>query len=171
MKFTKLLILPAIALAVSCSHHPKEAEQAKARLINQDGEEVGVVSIKKDADKLKISAVFSGLEENAKQGFHVHEVGECVGDFSSAKGHFNPKGHRHGAPEEVSHAGDLGNISTDKDGTAKFSYTTDELSLNDAKNSIIGKSLIVHYGKDDFKSQPSGASGERYACGVVTAIR
>lgn len=172
MKFSKILILPVIAtLSIACSHRSRDSETAKARLLDRNGEEVGIVKITEDGKELKISGVFSGLEEGAKQGFHVHEVGECVGDFKSAKGHFNPDGKKHGSPGDHSHAGDLGNIATDSDGTAEFTFETDKLSLNDSTNTIIGKSLIIHSGEDDFKSQPSGDSGSRYACGIIMAIR
>ena len=31
----------------------------------------------------------------------------------------------------------------------------------------VGKSLVVHAMPDDYKTQPSGGSGDRIACGVI----
>ena len=32
---------------------------------------------------------------------------------------------------------------------------------------VVGKSIIVHAGADDFTSQPSGNAGARIGCGVI----
>ena len=40
------------------------------------------------------------------------------------------------------------------------------LGGNPDKN-IIGKSIIVHGGMDDYKTQPTGNSGGRIGCGVI----
>lgn len=56
----------------------------------------------------------------------------------SAGSHFNPYGKTHGAPGDKNrHVGDLGNIQSDKDGSAKFTITDSQISLN-GETSIIG---------------------------------
>lgn len=35
---------------------------------------------------------------------------------------------------------------------------------------IIGKSVIIHESPDDYRTQPSGASGKMLACGVIKAM-
>jgi len=41
------------------------------------------------------------------------------------------------------------------------------IGCGDDSKDIIGKSIIVHQGTDDFKSQPSGAAGSRISCGGI----
>ncbi|HTH44317.1 MAG TPA: superoxide dismutase family protein, partial [Oxalicibacterium sp.] len=78
----------------------------------------------------------------------------------------------HGGPmTQAHHAGDLGNIIAQADGTATLHVTvpTTQISLKDtAINGIVGKSVIVHADPDDFVTQPSGNSGKRLACGVIS---
>ena len=40
--------------------------------------------------KVYVRIDINGLPSNRKFGFHVHEKGDCSGDFSGAGGHFNP---------------------------------------------------------------------------------
>ena len=55
----------------------------------------------------------------------------------------------HGAPEdETRHVGDLGNIVADSAGVASINITDDWISLNGI-NSIIGRGLVIHAGRDD----------------------
>jgi len=35
------------------------------------------------------------------------------------------------------------------------------------KESVIGRSVVVHVKADDLKTQPAGDSGARVACGVI----
>jgi superoxide dismutase, Cu-Zn family len=103
-----------------------------------------------------------------KHGFHVHEFGDCSApDGSSAGAHFNPNKTKHGGPDSSErHVGDLGNLVADETGKAHYERTDKIISLR-GPNSIIGKSIVIHSGEDDFKTQPSGNSGARVACGVI----
>jgi Cu-Zn family superoxide dismutase len=88
----------------------------------------------------------------------------------SAKGHFNPHGKPHASPTTAErHAGDLPPLKAAKDGRAKIDVTLDVLTLRPGPASIIGRGLIVHADPDDFKTQPTGNSGARIACGVIKA--
>ncbi|MBR1884477.1 MAG: superoxide dismutase family protein, partial [Clostridia bacterium] len=42
----------------------------------------------------------------------------------------------------------------------------DKFKIND----IIGKTVIIHDGTDDFKTQPSGNAGSKIACGEIVRI-
>lgn len=102
-----------------------------------------------------------------KHGFHIHELAVCQGDFESAGGHFAPLGNKHGSPEdEEHHAGDLGNLTANKDGRISHSFISDSISF-EGPTSIINRSVILHSGTDDFKTQPTGDSGKRIACGII----
>ena len=116
---------------------------------------------------VRVTGKFSGLAPG-KHGFHIHEKGDCSApDGSSAGGHYNPLGKSHGEPDATErHAGDLGNITADKSGHALYDRVDSQLSLN-GPYSIVGRSVIIHAGEDDLKSQPTGNAGARVACGVI----
>lgn len=103
-------------------------------------------------------------------GFHIHEFGDCSApDGSSAGAHFNPTNHKHGARTDSDrHVGDLGNIEADAQGRVHFEIIDNVISLG-GKDTIVGRSVIVHEKADDFKTQPSGDAGARQACGVIVA--
>lgn len=103
-----------------------------------------------------------------KHGMHIHECGDCTAtDASSAQGHFNPAGAKHGAPETMScHEGDFGNLVAGADGKAHLEFTSKMISF-EGETSVIGRSVIVHKSEDDLTTQPSGNSGARIACGVI----
>lgn len=101
----------------------------------------------------------SGLPQTETNIFaeHIHQNGECEGDFESAGAHFNPTDAPH--PQ---HAGDLPPLFS-ASGNALSIVLTDRFTLNQ----IVGKSVVIHEDPDDFTSQPSGNSGKRIACGVI----
>ena len=115
-----------------------------------------------------VAAVLSGLPPG-KHGIHLHEKGECVGpDFASAGEHFNPTNQPHACPPDTKrHAGDLGNIEVDADGTGRFELKTDLLTVDPGATSVVGRAVIIHDMADDCVSQPSGGAGVRLGCAVV----
>lgn len=102
---------------------------------------------------------------------HVHETGDCSApDATSAGGHWNPTGDEHGKFDmDPFHMGDIGNLTADADGNATLTFTTDKwcLDCEDETKNLIGKSLIVHEGVDDFTTQPTGDAGGRIGCLVI----
>ncbi len=151
--------------------HPDVA-MAMATVKAASGSKVeGVVHFAMKGDTVSVHAKISGLAPG-EHGFHVHEIGDCSApDAKSAGGHFNPASTDHGHPKgETHHAGDLGNITANAEGVAELSIDlpTSYLSLADgAANNITGRAVVVHGGTDDLKSQPSGAAGPRFGCGVI----
>ncbi|HEY0253537.1 MAG TPA: superoxide dismutase family protein [Kofleriaceae bacterium] len=129
----------------------------------------GTVEFKETDDGVEVTANLEGLKKG-DHGFHIHEKGDCSApDATSAGGHFNPSGHKHGAPDaEEHHEGDLGNITAEKDGKATKTFTIKGVSLKDGDTSIVGKGFIIHAKADDMKTQPTGNAGDRVACGVIT---
>jgi Cu-Zn family superoxide dismutase len=116
---------------------------------------------------VRVVAELSGLAPGP-HGFHIHQNGDCsAADGSSAGGHFNPTGEPHGDPmADEHHVGDLGNLTADGSGKATLDQVFPFLSLS-GTNSIVGRAVIVHQGKDDLNSQPSGDAGARVGCGVI----
>jgi Cu-Zn family superoxide dismutase len=102
-------------------------------------------------------------------GLHIHEKGDCSApDATSAGGHFNAAGNPHAAPaDKTRHNGDFGNIEIGADGKGQMTITTDMLTVTPGPNCVVGKSVIFHEKADDLKTQPTGAAGARYGCGVV----
>ncbi|MCB0308516.1 MAG: superoxide dismutase family protein [Bdellovibrionales bacterium] len=130
----------------------------------------GELTLTQIGDKqVLVKGIISGLAPNSKHGFHVHEKGDCTADdASSAGGHFNPTGSKHGALNETqSHAGDLGNITADKNGEANIDITKSGVTLDDQDISFLGRAIVVHEKADDLSSQPSGDAGKRIGCGVI----
>jgi len=103
---------------------------------------------------------------------HIHEKADCSSpDGKSAGGHWNPTFESHGkwGDENGYHKGDIGNVEADENGFAKIKMQTDEwcIGCGDENRDILGKSIIVHQGVDDFVSQPSGNAGARVSCGGI----
>ena len=131
----------------------------------------GNVVFRQRSNTVSMTAVFSGLEEG-EHAVHLHEKSDCSSDDgSSAGGHWNPTAQPHGewGDEAGYHKGDIGNFTVNANGTGTITFFTDEwcIGCSDDAKDIIGKSVIVHQGTDDFKSQPSGAAGSRVSCGGI----
>lgn len=146
------------------------ATGAMANIGSTEGHKTkGSVKFTAENGGVRVVADLTGLAPG-EHGFHIHQNGDCSApDGSSAGGHYNPTGEPHGGPNsEHHHVGDLGNITADASGNAKMDQAFSFLSLS-GTNSIVGHAVIVHQGKDDLTSQPSGAAGPRVGCGVITA--
>jgi len=148
---------------------PKEATATLTATPKSKSKVTGTITFKEVEGGVEVTANVEGLKAG-DHGWHVHETGDCSApDASSAGGHFNPGGHKHGGPEaEMRHEGDFGNLTAGKDGKATQTFTMKGISLGDGNTSIAGKGFIVHAKKDDLKTDPSGNSGDRIACGVIT---
>lgn len=177
----RLFILPlALTSFYSCSHQkmqegetespgkPKIVADAHVYVKDLKGKEIGHVVFKPHGSQgVLIEGEFHHLKPNSLHGIHVHEVGDCSGNFDKTGGHFNPAGYQHGKPHDHTHAGDLGNIKTDRNGKGTIKFTTDKLSINGGDHDALNRSLVIHENKDDYKSQPAGNSGKKIACGVI----
>jgi Cu-Zn family superoxide dismutase len=130
----------------------------------------GLVTFTKVPGGIKVVADIDGLTPG-KHGFHVHEHGDCSGkDGMKAGGHFNPTNSKHGGPDSPErHVGDLGNLEADEDGHAHYERI-DKLISFEGRNSILGRSIIIHADPDDYVTQPTGNSGARIACGKIEAV-
>lgn len=171
MKLFQLAIIVTF-LITACTYEEEVHEEMKTpdftkavAVVHALGESgvTGVVHFESSSEGVSVTAEFTGLEGN--HGFHIHQFGNCTAsDGTSAGGHFNPNGNMHSNPEAMDrHMGDMGNITANENGIASKSYIDGTISIDQ----IIGRGIIVHAGKDDLTSQPSGAAGSRIACGVI----
>lgn len=99
--------------------------------------------------------------ESPVLAFHIHSGGSCTGNgndaFSNAGTHYNP----YSCPHPY-HAGDMPPLFS-ANGSAFSVFLTDRFRVRE----IVGRTVIIHASPDDFKTQPSGSSGEKLACGVI----
>jgi len=81
---------------------------------------------------------------------HIHEFGDLRKGCKSLGGHFNPSGKQHGH-----HAGDLFyNLKANKNGHFLYDFLTDKISIfPEEKNSVIGRSIVIHSFTDDLGKQ------------------
>ena len=135
----------------------------------KDSNVKGTVSFTKLKDGVRIDGEVTGLTPGA-HGFHIHEKGDCgSGDGMSTGGHFNPLAKPHGNPVVPDHhAGDMPMLVADASGNAALIVELDVMTVGSGITDIVGRGLIVHKDPDDFTTQPTGNSGARVACGVIT---
>jgi superoxide dismutase, Cu-Zn family len=166
------ILLPACAH--KAHHKSASVEHAEAKIEARSGNKTvnGNAHFMLQNGVLTLTAKIEGLKPNSTHGFHIHEIGDCSkDDASSAGGHFSPNaGNQHGSHTNPNrHAGDLGNLKSDKNGVAEVTLTLPGLNLNTEEKaySVFGRAVVVHADADDFTTQPSGNSGSRIGCGVI----
>lgn len=166
LKGAAVLIAGSLAGSTLCF-----AQAATATLRNGEGKDVGRAELTQTPAGVLIRLSVKGLPAG-EHAFHVHAVGKCEPPFTSAGGHFNPDNRKHGlmAPDGH-HAGDMPNLHVPSSGDLEVEVVNAAITLERGKpNSVFdsdGSALIIHAGKDDYKSDPTGEAGGRIACGLV----
>lgn len=146
---------------------------AMAQLESRSGSTaVGELEFTASDGAVTIRGELAGLTAGKEHAFHVHERGDCSApDAESAGPHFNPGNGPHGPPtvaQNERHLGDLPNLLADAQGRSAVTAAIIGATLRDGgPNDLVGKAVIVHVDRDDYVTQPSGASGSRIACGVI----
>jgi Cu-Zn family superoxide dismutase len=146
--------------------------QATASLIDAASKNVGTVNFADTPAGLLVMGTVSGLGLGT-HGVHLHSVGVCEpAGFGSAGPHFNPEGVKHGFRNPAGHhAGDMPNIVTQAAGKHGFQFIVPGVTLT-GRNGLLdtdGAAIVIHSTTDDYLTDPSGNSGARLACGVITA--
>lgn len=162
-----------VVVLAGCAGYLPDKPVAQASLEGRSGSQVrGLVTFHRAGEATIVRAKLSGLPPG-EHGFHVHEVGDCSApDGTSAKGHFNPGGMKHGHHQyhhAERHVGDLPNLVADAQGRAVYKAEVKGLNLVAGMDGVMGRSVVVHADPDDYRSQPAGNSGKRVACGVIQA--
>ncbi len=148
---------------------------AQAAINDAKGVAVGLASFAEERTGVRVDVRVRGLAPGL-HGIHVHAVGKCEAPaFTTAGGHFNPNGKQHGELNPAGpHAGDLGNIEVKADGAGTLVFVSPLLSLAPGASASVlssgGLALVIHAQADDEKTDPSGNSGDRVACGVIKAL-
>lgn len=142
-----------------------------AKVLDATGRELGVLTFVDAGAAISVDGTLRGLTPGS-HGMHLHAVGRCDSpDFASAGAHWSPTPMQHGTTNQAGpHHGDLMNLTVGADSSAVVKMSTPAGSLR-GENPLLdadGAALVIHATGDDYKTNPSGNSGARIACGVVS---
>ncbi|CAG8730808.1 1160_t:CDS:2 [Dentiscutata erythropus] len=136
-----------------------------------DGSVNGTIVFTQEGDKVTVDIDIKGLPDG-EHGFHIHEFGDNTNGCTSAGPHYNPFNKTHGSKDdEIRHVGDLGNVKA-VNCAVKEQITDCKITL-EGEHTIVGRTVVVHEGKDDLGkgghelSLTTGNAGGRLACGVI----
>lgn len=136
------------------------------------GRDLGSVTLAESAQGITLTGSLRGLPPG-EHGIHMHTAGRCEPPFESAGPHWNPTGKQHGTQNpQGPHLGDMPNLTVGADSSAAVQATTAGGTLR-GQNALLdadGAAVVVHAGPDDYRTDPSGQSGDRIACGTAMTM-
>lgn len=165
----------AMLAAGGCASPEKNARymasqyRAQADILTPGGAKIGTAIAEEFDGNIRV-IVEAGELPPGPHGTHVHTVGTCTPpDFTSAGGHWNPAGTQHGKENPAGpHAGDMPNLDIGSEGRGRVIFTLPGGTFPQFLDQD-GAAIVIHSGPDDYKTDPSGNSGARIACGVFHA--
>lgn len=148
-------------------------EVGRAEMRSSTGVSLGTLRLVRGPQRVLIFGTLNYLPAGT-HGIHIHTVGKCEApSFESAGSHFNPTGAKHGLENPNGpHAGDFPNLVADQSNKSIVNLSSTMVTLDNAPRTGLfdadGSAIVIHAGEDDQKSDPSGNSGARIACGLIT---
>ncbi len=141
------------------------------------GSAQGTVRFHEMDDALRVTVSLRDLDPGM-HGFHIHMNPACgpadtdgdgqMDPAGASDGHWDPMNtNNHGAPTDAmsnKHLGDLGNVEVGTDGTVTTTFTVETF---DGDYDVEDHAIVVHSGRDDLETDPSGGSGTPVGCGVI----
>ena len=190
-----IILLASVFLTISCKNDVKQEDKTNNQnttattntpraSMNADKETVvvqlasksgstatGLAIFVQEYGRVRLVSEFEGLKPGI-HAMHIHEKADCsAADGTSTGGHWNPTFEKHGSWGDPKgyHRGDIGNLNAKSDGTAKLMFETDQwcIGCGDETRDILGKAVIIHEGRDDLTTQPTGNAGGRISCGGI----
>lgn len=142
-----------------------------AALRTADGQQIGTASVREELGATVLTVDVNRMPAGT-YGMHVHAVGKCEGPaFESAGAHWNPQSKQHGTENpQGPHAGDLENLTIGQNGAGGATLTLGGTELRSGQTPMLdadGAALVIHAKADDYRTDPSGNSGDRIACAVL----
>lgn len=163
-----LVIASTAALSACATPSDAPASATSLPLVGSSGQQIGTVRMWETPGAVSFRVEGNGIAVGRK-GLHVHAVGRCDAPaFTTAGSHWNPASRQHGLSNpQGPHAGDLPNVPVAANGTLRETVVLSGASLA-ALRDADGSALVLHAGEDDNVTDPSGNSGDRIACAVLS---
>jgi Cu-Zn family superoxide dismutase len=178
----RIVILGCVGLALSaCATRRDRADvepdvdvagpaSVDADLLDASGRRRASATASQSGDSIRVRIEAFDMAPGA-YGAHLHTTGRCDAP-AFAGAHWNPTSAKHGKDNPAGmHKGDLPNLLVGTDGRGSFEYTIPNATVSGRGPNLLldgdGASVVIHASPDDFRTDPSGNSGARMACGVL----